>query len=155
MLKLKSIKNKKKYFSGNLIEISPIITVNEKLLILEKIYNSYEERLNESENIVSIISGIFADIDFLIANICVKNFELSEFSYEELENSGFINFIKKNIYNYEDIRKACIDMIQFIRLDEIFPNLDKNFSLEELLKDKSEEEINSITNVVKQITENL
>ena len=118
-LKLKEKKHIIRFFGLKPIKLKSYITDSEKLFMLEQIQESYEERLKEKENIVPLIAGLEADIDILICTLSVQDIDFTNLKYSDLNNSGFLNFVKKYVSNYDEIRKSCFDMISLLKIESL------------------------------------
>ena len=160
-LKLKEKKHIIRFFGLKPIKLKSYITDSEKLFILEQIQESYEERLKEKENIVPLIAGLEADIDILICTLSVQDIDFTNLKYSDLNNSGFLNFVKKYVSNYDEIRKSCFDMISLLKIESLIHNMSEfmnKFSdnatfLENLAEGKTSEEISALTEELKKINQ--
>lgn len=145
-------------FGKNKLEIKRCISDQEKLFILEQLEKSYEERIKDNENLISLIAGLDADIEILLCNICVKDVDFKNYKYSELHNSGFISFIKSKVCNFSEIKDSCFEMINMLKLETLIPDMSQFASndniIEKISKISNEESIVELTKQIKKISNN-
>lgn len=152
-LNFKKKRNITKKIGDQSFKIKPFISIDEKEYILDTICKSFNKRLKEDENIVAMITGIQADLDLLVCALCT-NVDLSDINYDDIYNSDFISLVKENIINYDDIEKSCNNMINILKISNLLPDLNEtlnDINFEELMKNKSSEEIEKFTNMIKDV----
>lgn len=152
-LNFKKKRNITKKIGDQSFKIKPFISIDEKEYILDTICKSFNKRLKEDENIIAMITGIQADLDLLVCALCT-NVDLSDINYDDIYNSDFISLVKENIINYDDIEKSCNNMINILKISNLLPDLNEtlnDINFEELMKNKSSEEIEKFTNMIKDV----
>lgn len=128
-------------------KIKPFISIDEKEYILNTILSSLEKRIKENEGIIPLIMGIEADLDLLVCIICT-NVNLEGIKYDDIYNSGFFSIVKENIINYDDIKDAANTLIYLLKITNMLPDLDEKFNIEDIVKDKTPEEISALTDFI-------
>lgn len=155
-LDLKKKRNITKKIGDQSFKIKPFISIEEKEYILNQICKSLSERISEKENIVPLMLGVQADLDLLICAICT-NVNMDNIDYETVYNSEFLTLVKDNIVNYKDIENTINNLMLFIRITSLLPDLKGgDFDLKKIMEGRNIEEIKAFTdsiNNIKQLKE--
>lgn len=152
-IKLKKVKTVKKMFRGQELEIEPYIPLEYKEFILQKAYESYLVRLEESGGLIEAIAGVDADIQMTIIGLAVKDVEFKEgTTYNDLLTSGFLYCVLDEVVNYQDIRNSAHDLIRLFVISERIPDISEmSKSLPDSLKNMSQEDLEMMTETLKEI----
>lgn len=142
-IKLKNKNTITKKIGEQSYKIVPYIALQEKATIMEEIYVLYQERVQENEHLIPLLAGIIADMDLIILRE-KTNINLENISYDDLVCSGVLDTVKDTIVNYKDIRDSVEYMIFLFRLPDMSDMKNMNFDIKDLMKDKSQEEINEV-----------
>lgn len=152
-IKLKKAKTVKKMFRGIELEIEPYIPLEYKEFILQKAYESYLVRLEESGGLIEAIAGVDADIQMTIIGLAVKDVEFKEdTTYNDLLTSGFLYCVLDEIVNYQDIRNSAHDLIRLFVISERIPDISEmSKSLPDSLKNMNKDDLEMMTETLKEI----
>lgn len=152
-IKLKKAKTVKKMYRGTELEIEPYIPLEYKEFILQKAYESYLTRLEESGGLIEAIAGVDADIQMTIIGLAVKDIEFKEdTTYNDLLTSGFLNCVMDEVVNYQDIRNSAHDLIRLFVISERIPDISEmSKSLPDSLKNMNKEDLEMMTETLKEI----
>ena len=152
-IKLKKMKTVKKMYRGIELEIEPYIPLEHKEFILQKAYESYLIRLEESGGLIEAIAGVDADIQMTIIGLAVKDVEFKEdTTYNDLLASGFLYCVLDEVVNYQDIRNSAHDLIRLFVISERIPDISEmSKSLPDSLKNMSKEDLEMMTETLKEI----
>ena len=124
-VKLKESKTVKKLYNRQLFEINQYIPIDVKQQILALAYESYLNNLEQYEGLTEAITGMDADIQMAVVGAAVVNeLEFDEgMMYDDLLKSGFIDFVLKNVVNYQDIRDSAHDLVRLFVICDRIPDI--------------------------------